>query len=153
MTNKKILFLDLDGVLLPFGSYDDLDTRAMLQKPLEFKEALVERTPKNNIDALHKLGEDHIFVLISTWRYLVPDEMIEEYMSALDLWKYFHTERPIANYSVQYASKPQDIKKWMQVHDDDLSYEYLLIDDWDMTSENYSHVKQIITDPKVGYVG
>lgn len=149
----NILFLDLDGVLLPFGSYDDLDTRAMLQKPLEFKDALVERTPKENIDALHKLGEDHTFVLISTWRYLVPDEMIKEYMSALDLWKYFHKERPIANFSIQYADKPVDINRWLA------EYEHggagiLVIDDWDMTHHfKHSTIKQIAPDPKVGYLG
>lgn len=148
---KNILFLDLDGVLLPFGSYDDLDTKEMLQRPLEFKDALVARTPKTNIDALEKLGETYTFVLISTWRYLVPDEMIKEYMSAIGLWKYFHTERPIANYSVQYASKPKDIHTWMtNFHVEPMA---LVIDDWDMRHELGEGITQIVTDPMVGYIG
>lgn len=153
MRKDKILFLDIDGVLLPFGSYDDLDTRGILANPMEHIDALAERTPPSTLAALRKLGQDHTFVLSSTWRYLVPDKVIEAYMDKIGLWEFFHKERPIANFATQFASKERDIAEWTLRHNKEPVCEWLTIDDHDMTYDDQFKGRQIITDPKVGYLG
>lgn len=146
---SKILFLDFDGVLLPFYSYWDLDTQEILRKPEFFTYKLAERTPAETIKSIKYLCENdkREIVVISTWRYLVPGDTIMDYLDACELGKYVCKKCPIAAFNKQFANKKDDIEKWLSLFPTE---DWIAIDDHHL---RLPEGKQIKPDPLKGYLG
>jgi hypothetical protein len=144
----SIVFLDIDGVLLPFGAYNwDLDK--VLRRPYNYLERLVKRTDKEALNGLRQLLWDRQakFVLISTWRYLFDDKFLLDYLSGIGFTEeFFHPDWVARHPHNNYADKGPDISIWLMKHPE--VKDWLVVDDMDCKVPEGHWIK---TDPHVGY--
>lgn len=146
MTN--VLFLDIDGVLLPFGSYN-WNLHRVFENPYKYLERMVKRSV--GVDAIKKFCDDNNarIVLISTWRYLFRTPFLYDYLRRLGLSDYLHPSHWLAiDDRYNYKEKPYDINRWLRYEDHQGMW--WIIDDQDQGVPEGHWIK---TDPYVGYTG
>lgn len=151
----NIIFLDIDGVLLPDGSYN-WDVSKVLAKPYNYLDRLIERTPKNIVEALrgYSLSTQAEFVLISTWRHLFSDDFLHDYFVGIGLRDCFHPDWIARDGEGLYRqSKKQDIARWLALHPESEAdvisgNKWTIIDDEDQGVPEENWIK---TDPKIGF--
>ena len=151
---KNIIFLDIDGVILPVGAYKHLFVDDIIRSPYKYDVKLAKITKKySRVANLKKLALDYDakFVLISTWRNLFPDEFLVRYLTliGLDTQDYFHEDwvaRKKNKMNIHYP-KNQDIQYWLWEHE--FTGDWWIIDDEDqhVPEENW-----IRTNSLKGYV-
>jgi len=125
---SNIIFLDIDGVLLPFGAYNwQLDK--VFSRPYNYLERMVKRTV--GVEALRTLAQerDAKFVLISTWRYLFEDEFLLAYLKGIGLGDVLHTQWLAVKYGATSRPKGLDIQDWLLAND--FKGDWWIIDDED----------------------
>lgn len=157
MTGFNKIFLDIDGVILPFGAYTIEELPDIYQRPFDYLQLLVDRTPKNIVDNLKKLAEerDANFVLISTWRNLFSEDFLKAYFKAIDLdpeqWfdsYWIAVDRSAIERFGARRGKSEDIQHWLWRNE--YLGEWWMIDD-----EAHMYVDEphaIVTDPLKGFV-
>ena len=146
MTN--VLFLDIDGVLLPFGSYN-WDLHKVFSKPYNYLDRMVKRTV--GVEEIKRFCEekDCKIVLISTWRYLFEERFLFEYIRSLGLAEYLYQTHWIAkDDTTSYRPKNYDINRWL-TWQGPAAGNWWIIDDEDHGVPEGHWIK---TDPYKGYV-
>lgn len=122
-----IIFLDIDGVLLPFGSYN-WDISKVLRKPYNYLDRMIARTKLTALDNYFPSDKNQV-VLISTWRHLFPNAFLLKYLEGIGLGDVLHTDW-IAKHSERHQSaKSVDIQMWLLKHPD--VTDWIIIDDED----------------------
>ena len=152
---SKIVFLDLDGVVVPFGNFADLDIAILRKQP--DVEQMVRATVKTPAIWLSSLAikADAKFVLISSWRGVLSPATIQSYLEGLELFEHFHPDwcaemRGIPPLPV----KGRDIGMWLGDHRDVRQSDCLVLDDEDhglKESWGFHALAHIRPDPKVGF--
>jgi len=144
---SNILFLDIDGVLLPFGSYN-WELHKVFEKPHRYLERMVKRSV--GVENIKKFCDDNDaqIVLISTWRYLFPAAFLMQFLDKLGLHEYLHETHWLAtDPEHNYRDKSWDIEKWLRWQD--FRGMWWIIDDTDV---GVPHEHWIPTDPYRGAI-
>lgn len=142
---SNVIFLDIDGVLLPFGSYN-WALEKVFANPYNYLDRLAARSKHvENVRALCQ-EKNAKLVLISTWRYLFPEQFLQDYMTRLGLWDLFHRDWIAVNPNKNYSGKNPDIQLWLRRNPDTATWWIIDDEDHDIPAERW-----IKTDPYVGY--
>lgn len=139
MSHKKVIFLDVDGVL---NSYRNVIADGGFPFPASSSLAQNPRHAEENLDRLaigmiRKLCEefDAVIVLSSTWRM---------HVDAVEFGKKYNL--PIVAGTNPNVGKPASIKEYLALHPE--IENYLVIDDDDMLAGN----RQVWTYPFEGFI-
>lgn len=145
MQSNNVIFLDIDGVLLPFGSYNWVLDK-VFAKPYNYLDRLVKRTVA--VPELRRLAEekDAKFVLISTWRYLFDDAFLHRYLVGIGLGDMLHTEWIAKSDAINYRAKDADVHSWLT--EQNFTGEWWIVDDSDTGVPSQHWIR---TDPYKGY--
>jgi hypothetical protein len=129
---EKIVFLDLDGVVVPFGSYSDVDLGLVLSTPHAHVDLMVSKTPKMPVRQLSELAAEAEarFVLISSWRKAFPSSFNKAYLEGIGLFDLFH-EAWEAEWKLS-SHKGHDIGLWLADHKHVRLSDCLVLDDDDL---------------------
>jgi HAD domain in Swiss Army Knife RNA repair proteins len=149
--NKKILFLDIDGVLNSEAYY----------KSSSHKENYSSRFDPQSVEFIKKLVEEFSLqiVISSTWRYGAVDRLMHELKNS-ELIKYLYHEwfTPV----IHPAHRGREIKLWLDLHPE--VTDYIIIDDDEnileeqmnrfvktglhegMTEEHFNRVRAILSE-------
>lgn len=127
----KVVFLDIDGVILPWGVYSHLPFDDMSRK--DFIDQVIPLADPRIVDDLKRmvLEAEAKFVLISTWRILFDPELLKQYFDGigLNVDDWFHTDwiadDPYSPFGG--SSKSRSISNWLREHE--YEGDWLLIDD------------------------
>lgn len=136
--SRKIIFLDVDGVLNSYrnvvadGGFPFPKTSPMSQKP-QHREENLDRLAIGMVRKLCK-EFDAVIVLSSTWRM---------HVDAVEFGKRW--DLPIIDGTDPQTSKPQSIRRWLFENPDVKNY--VVLDDDDMRVGN----RQIVTDIFEGF--
>lgn len=124
----RILFLDIDGVLLPIGACTDLEVGLVRNSPMAHVDLVASRVSKEAIEAVKYMCEAGAkIVLISSWRYAFTANFILEFLARIGLNELLHDDW-FARYRISDYSKRHDITCWLEDHPD---VEWIAIDDED----------------------
>ena len=114
-----ILFVDLDGVILPVGALAESEARAILVNPFDHLDVVVSKTPKHTAAHIRTLAEqtEAWIVVISTWRGLFPEEFIRAYLEQLGLLDILHKRwmAPMRGLPPR-PRKASDIGEWLSTN-------------------------------------
>lgn len=117
---KRVAFLDIDGVVLPFGTMLGRAFRDMIRDPYGYVEDAASMTPKWTVTHLKTFAQetDAKFVLISSWRGLFSPEHLQTYLSLIDLFDHFHADwqAPMQGMQTPRPWKARDIGEWLGDH-------------------------------------
>ena len=109
----KIIFLDIDGVVLPVGTLQQTEVRELIRNPDMF--VMAANVPKHipvHLNALaHKTGAS--FVLISSWRHLFSSENLQHFLERLGLFEQFHTDWMAPMRLQDRSAKVRDMGEWV----------------------------------------
>lgn len=147
-----ILFLDIDGVLLPDKVLSADEVFSSIRDPDGALDMLVARSSKLAVGTVKAWCDSNAArcVLISSWRHTFSQPFIERYLTGLALFPaYFHLDwcAPIRGFS---SSKGEDMWEWLSAHAN--IKHYTVVDDHDLLLERYKHTcRQIfVRDPTLG---
>ncbi len=151
----KTIFLDIDGVILPEGTFKR-GVRTFLRNPNDHLDVLAKSTPVAPVTHLTTLAETTgaRFVLTSSWRGLFPPDFIQDYLARLGLWPYyFHSDWavPMRGFPPK-PSKARDIGVWLVRHRTP-QRDCLVIDDHDLElrKHRFRVLQQLQPMPEVGF--
>lgn len=140
----KVLFLDVDGVLLPIGACTDLEVGLVRSSPLAHLDLVAYRVSKEAIEAVQYMCKGGAkIVLISSWRYAFTVNFIHEFLTRIGLNELLH-EDWFAGFKPT-SGKRDDIGFWLDDHPD--VTRWLAIDDQDLGLDRH---RQVIPKGNVG---
>ncbi len=152
----RIIFLDIDGVVLPVGACNDTEIEAIIRDPHRHLDLLATRISAPAVKHLRTLATeiDAKFVLISTWRGIFPTEFIRAFLERVGLFDFFHEdwEAPMRGMPPR-PNKGRDIGEWLGDHRI-AQRDCIVIDDDDLALREYYGfrvLKQIRPISKVGF--
>lgn len=154
---RHIIFLDIDGVVLPFGAASAVDIGLVRSSPHAHLDRLLSRVPHGPVERIKQVADQAAakIVLISHWRGVFSHSFCEAFLERLGLMQRAHED-----WFAQMRGLPpkpekgRDIRMWLADHrsmrqsdcvvidDDDL----LLRDDW-----GFRNLIQIRPKPRVGF--
>lgn len=156
---STIIFLDIDGVILPFGRLTDQEVNDMVyDDPFGGLPRCIECHSKEAVEKVKALAKEHNakVVIHSHWRRIFKDTLIKAYMKHIGLIDLLHLDwRCKMKLS---SNKGYDVCLWMEDHPE---FDHFIIIDDDKhefvhLSEDRSHgkvkIEYIHPDPKVGLV-
>lgn len=144
---SSVLFLDIDGVLLPFGSYNDWYLAEATGHPGMFMTVTAQRCVGTANIKKFCDDNDAKIVLISTWRYIFQANDLLTFLIGAGLESYLHEDWIAVQPTVFRCSKLHDINCWIADHQE--TRNWWIIDDQD---QGVSEEHWIKTDPYKGFV-
>mgnify|MGYP001596690800 FL=1 len=150
----RIVFLDLDGVVVPFGSYADTDLGLIRSSPHAHLDLLVQKTPAGPAALLRQLADtaEARFVLISSWRKAFPMSFNQAFLRRLGLLDRCHDDwcAPF-----RFSShKGHDIGAWLGEHKTVRQRDCLVLDDEELglrESYGFKRLAHIRPVPNIGF--
>lgn len=148
-----VVFLDIDGVLLPTKALTGDEVMSTLRDPDAALDMLVARSSKLAVGTLKAWCDNNRVrcVLISSWRRTFALPFIQHYMRGLGLYPtYFHVDWDAPLRSFRNSHKCEDMWEWLSDHAN--TKLYTVIDDHDLNPEAFHHsCRQVqVQDPTMG---
>ncbi len=143
----RVVLLDFDGVLIPFGSLSDAQVGLVRSAPLAHVDLVAGVVAKEALEAVKGLAQygKAKIVVISSWRYSLPQSFIAAFLARIGLAPYLH-EDWCAPFKMS-SSKGNDIGFWLDDHRK--VKQVIVIDDEDLGLKG-KKVRQIMPDPSIG---
>ena len=152
----RIIFLDIDGVVLPVGACNDSEIETIIREPFQHLDTLATRASAGAIECLRKLATENgaKFVLISTWRGIFPSDFVQSFLDRVGLFDLFHEdwEAPMRGMPPR-PNKGRDIGEWIGDHRV-AQRDCIVIDDDDLALREYYGfrvLKQVRPISKIGF--
>jgi len=147
-----IIFVDIDGVILPLGGMSGVELRDMIREPYDYIEDATKRVPAHTVANLLNLANhvDAQFVLISSWRGLFSREFLQSFLQNIGMFFAFHKdwEAPMRGFPPR-PWKARDIGEWLGDHPGCTA---VVIDDEDLKLHDGGVGDAIVIRP-IGAVG
>lgn len=132
----NIIFVDIDGVILPLGTLKGIELRDMIRDPYGYIEDVGRRVPAHTVANLLSLANhlDAQFVLISSWRGLFSREFLQSFLETIGIFFCFHKDWDAPMQGIQQPRpwKARDMAEWLGDHP---GYRAVVIDDEDLDLE------------------
>lgn len=111
-----ILFLDIDGVILPWQKPEDNPPELvqLYNEPKKYIEWAVSKTPEEPVKLINRLYKKYKFQIVvhSSWLRVFEDEITFRYLDTFFDPAMFHKEKTAG----QCGTKEDSIKHWMRTN-------------------------------------
>lgn len=144
-----IIFLDIDGVILPVGAMRDADVTEIFKDPWAWLDRLVAATPPDGVLHVKQLLAHHDGKLVvhSSWRRFFPLDFTRAYLERVGLGEHLHADDWYC--SMRFSShKAHDIGMWLDEHPEVKSV--IVIDDDDVLCDHKLKATVIKPIPSLG---
>lgn len=124
----KIVFLDIDGVILPVGALKEVDVPDLFKDPFPHLDLMASRVSQEAVAKVRELCEETgaKLVLISSWRRFFPREFNRAFLKKIGLMDLFHKDWSAG---LKFSSeKMHDVGFWLDDHKR-VGDNYIVIDD------------------------